>query len=175
MARQIPWFAIHSLAGLTSTMVLPPWSDLRAGVGCPLCRPPAAFTEYGHLVCRLAASLLYVSRNQTYRGTCALIHEAHATRPSELSEEGWLRLSADIRIAERAVTAVYHPDHVNIECLGNTVPHLHAGIVPRYMWDPRWGRPIWTTSRDEIIHTELGDAECAQLAQALRDAISLED
>ena len=53
-------------------------------------------------------------------------------------------------IAERYVTRAFQPDHVNLECLGNTVPHLHVAIIPRYRSDPRWGHPIWTTSRAEM-------------------------
>ena len=37
------------------------------------------------------------------------------------------------------------PDHVNVESLGNVVPHLHWHIIPRYVGDARWGMPIWTT------------------------------
>ena len=57
------------------------------------------------------------------------------------------------------------------ECLGNTVPHLHIAVIPRYRSDPRWGRPVWTTSRDELPKTLADDAECERLALALREHI----
>jgi diadenosine tetraphosphate (Ap4A) HIT family hydrolase len=40
-----------------------------------------------------------------------------------------------------------------VERLGNTVPHLHWGLIPRYKNDRRWGHPIWTTERSEMKHT----------------------
>jgi diadenosine tetraphosphate (Ap4A) HIT family hydrolase len=105
---------------------------------------------------------------------CAVVYDvAHATRPSELTDEAWRQFAADARVAEVAVSRAYRPDHVNIECLGNTVPHLHIGIVPRYRSDPRWGRPIWTTARDEMAGAPASDAECAEIAAMLKRHIQV--
>lgn len=155
-------------------MALPPWSELRAGNGCTLCVPRAPITEFAYFVCKLPVSSLYVVRNQTYRGTCAVIYDpAHATRPSELTEEAWRQFSADARVVEAAVSCAFQPDHVNIECLGNTVPHLHIAIIPRYRSDPRWGHPIWTTLRNETTVTTVDDAECADIAGAILEQIQV--
>jgi diadenosine tetraphosphate (Ap4A) HIT family hydrolase len=32
---------------------------------------------------------------------------------------------------------------MNYECLGNSSPHLHWHLIPRYIDDPRWGQPVW--------------------------------
>jgi diadenosine tetraphosphate (Ap4A) HIT family hydrolase len=124
-------------------MPLASWFELRSGDGCPLCAPRPRVSEHTYFVCHLSVSTLYLSRDQSYRGTCAVVYDpAHVTRPSELSEIEWQHFAGDIRIAERSVTQAFRPDHVNVECLGNTVPHLHAAIIPRYRSDSRWGRPI---------------------------------
>lgn len=150
-------------------MTLASWSDLRLGRGCPLCAPRPKANEYVYFVAELSISTLYLARDQTYRGTCAIVYDpAHVTRSSDLSDAEWRQFASDVRTAERAITAVFRPDHVNLECLGNTVPHLHIAIIPRYRSDPRWGRPIWTTSRDEIPRTRANDDECETLALSLR-------
>ena len=38
-------------------------------------------------------------------------------------------------------------DKMNYELLGNAMPHLHWHLVPRYVTDPMWGRPIWPGSK----------------------------
>ena len=40
------------------------------------------------------------------------------------------------------VERVFRPCHVNYMLLGNTVPHLHTHVVPRYAEDPRPGWPF---------------------------------
>ena len=117
-------------------------------------------------------SALYLTRDQAYRGTCVAVYDrGHATRPSELSAAQWREFCGDVWMAESAVTAAFRPDHVNLELLGNTVPHLLMAVVPRYRSDARWGRPIWTTSRDEMPETLATDQECTELARAMRAII----
>ena len=149
--------------------VLPSWFELRDGSACPLCAPRPAKNELVYFVCRLAVSSLYLARNQTYRGTCAVVYDpAHVTRPSELERAAWQQFCEDARRAERAVSHAFAPDHVNLECLGNTVPHLHMHIVPRYRSDPRWGHPIWMTARDAMPSLTMSDADCEELAELIR-------
>src|SRR5262245_23074208 len=149
--------------------VLPSWSELRSGLGCPLCTPRPERNELVYFICKLSVSSLYLARNQAYRGTCALVYDpGHVTRPSELERRAWLQFCDDAWHAELAVTQAFAPQHVTLECLGNTVPHLHLHIIPRYRSDPRWGRPIWTTSRDDMPSGTSSDDQCAELAEMIR-------
>jgi diadenosine tetraphosphate (Ap4A) HIT family hydrolase len=42
----------------------------------------------------------------------------------------------------RALQDVFAPIKINYNVLGNSVPHLHTHIVPRYADDPRPGWPF---------------------------------
>ncbi len=141
---------------------------LRSGRGCPLCAPRPAFSEQGYFVHQLATSSLYLTREQTYRGRCLLVYDArHVSRLDELELPEWQLLAQDLWTAERALVAAFAPQHINVESLGNEVPHLHWHLIPRYRDDGRWGGPIWTTDRTQMPHTLLTEDECAVLAQAL--------
>lgn len=48
----------------------------------------------------------------------------------------------DLVRAARALDRAFAPTKMNINLLGNLVPHLHAHLVPRYYGDPAPGRPI---------------------------------
>ncbi|MDX6281496.1 MAG: hypothetical protein QOH03_2567 [Kribbellaceae bacterium] len=66
----------------------------------------------------------------------------HIVEPVELSDEEaagyWLET---LRVA-RAIIAIYQPLKLNYETLGNTSPHLHTHLLPRYTEDPRPGQPF---------------------------------
>ena len=139
---------------------------------CPLCAPRPSSSEHWDLVARLSVSSLYLAGNQTYRGQCVLIFDPrHASHVNELTPEEWRAMADDLFRAQRAVVAVAAPDHMNIESLGNVVPHLHWHIVPRYRSDPRWGQPIWTTPLEDMIDTRLPAAERSALVRNLQRAL----
>lgn len=150
-----------------------PWFELKEGSDCPLCAPRPEINEYHYFICKLSVSSLYLARNQAYRGTCAIVFDpTHVTRLGELSLDMMRSYSADIWIAERAVALALSPDHINVETLGNAMPHLHTHIIPRYRSDPRWGGPIWMTTREEMPDLPASNQECAALATLLRHQVS---
>jgi diadenosine tetraphosphate (Ap4A) HIT family hydrolase len=149
------------------------WELLVGGAGCQMDAPRPESNEFWDLVAPLSVSSLYLATNQTYRGQCSLIFDLrHAARPDQLSAGEWTAFCADLYAAQRAVVSVTRPDHVNVESLGNVVPHLHWHIIPRYVGDARWGMPIWTTPLSAMpdIRLDARDRETllAQLRAALR-------
>ena len=148
------------------------WATRLSGVACPLCAPRPASNEHWDLVATLSASSLYLAKNQTYRGQCQLIFDRrHAARLDQLTPGEYDAFSRDLFAAQNAVVRAARPDHVNIESLGNVVPHLHWHIVPRYVGDARWGMPIWTTPLDTMPDHRLDPADRAALVAAIRDAL----
>ena len=150
----------------------PQWELLVSGAGCQMDAPRPASNDFSDLVAALSVSSLYLAKNQTYRGQCSLIFDLrHAARPDQLTADEWAAFCADLYVAQRAVVSVTRPDHVNIESLGNVVPHLHWHIIPRYVGDPRWGMPIWTTPLSAMSDTRLEANEHLALVQQLQAAI----
>lgn len=148
------------------------WDSRVAGAGCPLDAPRPASNDYWDLVATLTVSSLYLAKNQTYRGQCQLIFDPrHVARIDQLSRQEWLSFSADLLTAQQAVMRTVRPDHVNIESLGNIVPHLHWHIIPRYVGDPSWGAPIWRMPLASMPDTRLPDDEHNGLVAALRKAL----
>ena len=123
---------------------------------------------------KLSVSTLFLERIQTYRGHCVLVFDPrHATRIDELSRDEWQMMSDDIALAERSLMQAFEPDHINIASIGQMVPHLHWHIVPRYIADPRWGGPIWTTTPDEMKKVYLTEYEYGQLATKILEQLAI--
>src|SRR3954469_4484732 len=148
------------------------WQALQAGTGCPMEAPRPATNDHWDIVGTLSISTLYLATNQTYRGHCQLIFDRrHACRTDQLTREEWASFSDDLFRAQHAILEVTRPDHLNVELLGNVVPHLHWHVIPRYFSDPRWGMPIWTTPLSVMPDTRLDAPERATLIAALRAAL----
>jgi diadenosine tetraphosphate (Ap4A) HIT family hydrolase len=149
------------------------WDRRVRGHGCPLDAPRALSNDHWDLVAPLAVSSLYLSTNQTYRGQCQLIFDPrHVARIDQLTPDEWARLTGDLFRAHQAVMDITRPDHINVESLGNVVPHLHWHIIPRYRDDGRWGEPIWRTPLDTMPDTRLAPGDRAALIDALRGALA---
>lgn len=148
------------------------WESRVAGDDCPLDAPRPASNEHWDLVAPLSVSSLYLAKNQTYRGQCQLVFDPrHVARVDQLSRQEWTALAADLYLAQQAVMVAAHPDHVNVESLGNVVPHLHWHIIPRYKDDPKWGEPVWSTPLDSMRDMRLADGDREALLAALRQAL----
>jgi len=124
-----------------------------------------------YFVRKLSVATLYLSREQTYRGACLLIYDTeHAIRIDQLSADEWANFARDIYVAESAMFRALQPDHINVESLGNSIPHLHWHILPRYKNDGRWGGPIWLTTREEMPNARLEESEYLSLAASINSA-----
>jgi diadenosine tetraphosphate (Ap4A) HIT family hydrolase len=92
----------------------------------------------------------------------------HVARLDQLTAAEWTAFSADLHKAVQAIVSVTQPDHVNVESLGNVVPHLHWHIIPRYVGDARWGLPIWMTPSSAMPDTRLEVNDRQALLDALK-------
>ena len=149
------------------------WDDLAAGVGCPFDGERPESNEHWDKVASLSTSTVYLHKVQTYRGYSVLVYDGpHATRLDQLAIDAAMAFMADLLRVQRAVAEVLQPDHVNLELLGNAVPHLHWHIIPRYRNDPRWGSPIWMSDEQSMPRVQLADAARTSLIASLRSALA---
>ena len=155
------------------------WNDLRHGIGCYLCVPRPVSSDHRLEIAQLTISTLYLFRDQRFRGYCLLVFDArHATGLEELNDHEYAGFMADLRLAVRAIHCALHPDHMNCESLGNSNPHLHWHIVPRYKDDPRWGQPIWEGwPRNEFTlnRETLPEAEERAIIQQIQLALRIDN
>ena len=76
------------------------------------------------------------------RGYAWMPLRRHAVELHDLGDDEGSAFMRDVRRASRAIAAATGAVKLNYEVHGNTVPHLHLHIFPRYEGDPFEGRPI---------------------------------
>jgi diadenosine tetraphosphate (Ap4A) HIT family hydrolase len=106
------------------------------------------------------ASLVLLGADQAHRGYAFVVARTHATELFHLPPDEARRYLADMVDVARAIDAAFRPRKLNYELLGNTVPHLHWHLIPRYADDPNPTRPVWerpapprVASREEQAET----------------------
>jgi diadenosine tetraphosphate (Ap4A) HIT family hydrolase len=143
--------------------------DLKRGEGCPLCaegRPDE--TRYGIRFYAGEVTDAYLSRGGVQRGLSHVyLRGRHVVEPTELDAHEAQRFWAELLHAGRAIEQVFAPVKMNYNVLGNSVPHLHVHLIPRYAEDPR---PEWPFPFPEEDPPPFPDDEVRADAERLRAA-----
>ncbi len=151
------------------------WDALVRGDGCPMCASLAdgpIVDEYGYTIADLGMSRLRLAANQAVPGYCILICKRHVREPYHLSRDEQTLFFDDLMWAARALDAAIGPVKMNLSILGNSIPHLHCHLQPRYYGDPAPGRPISMLSPEVLLTPEEYEARVALIRRALEDTRS---
>lgn len=120
------------------------WQDRISGASCDFCESGGQErNEYGARIFLGKYVDGYLQSADIQRGyTLAIWKARHVVEPTELSEEEAAGYWAETLIIARALIEFYKPMKMNYETLGNTSPHLHTHLLPRFEIDPRPGQPF---------------------------------
>lgn len=147
------------------------WDERKRGRDCPMCAEGRSDDNgFGPRIFRGERSDAYLQRADVGQPgyTIVIWRGRHVADPTELSPEEASGYFAEVLRVGRALEAHYRPIKMNFEMLGNSLPHLHTHIVPRYVNDGSPGRPARFMRSDAGPRTEIPDDVLARDAQALR-------
>jgi diadenosine tetraphosphate (Ap4A) HIT family hydrolase len=149
------------------------WSARYSGATCSMCA--ADRSDEGEFGIRILAgrfSDAYLQRANVQRGyTLVIWRGRHVAEPTDLEDEEASGYWLEVLEVARALQQHYRPLKMNYEILGNTVPHLHTHLVPRYLEDPAPGHP-YPLSPDLSTFSAIPEPQLRQDAAALRAILS---
>ncbi|NJE47155.1 HIT family protein [Thermococcus sp. GR7] len=107
---------------------------------CPFCNPGAEVILYEDVLIRILIDSYPASR-----GHLLVVPKRHVERWEELREEEKTALIKGIDLAMEGLKKALQPDAFNIgmnlgRAAGQTVPHLHMHVIPRWEGDSRHPR-----------------------------------
>ena len=146
------------------------WDRRTSGVDCRLCHSPG---EESLKVYNGGVTDAYLQARTCVRGYCTVVWKAgHVVEVVDLPTDQAHAFWQDVLNVATAIRRTFSPLKLNVEILGNTVPHLHAHILPRYRADPAAGGPLpW----ELILGAEARPrAELASDCVLLRSALAQE-
>lgn len=95
-----------------------------------------------------------------FPGFCRVVWNEHIRELTDLGAADRQEFMDAVFRVEAALRASLSPHKMNVASLGNLTPHLHWHVIPRFVDDPAFPRPIWA-----IDHSALtADSSLATLA-----------
>jgi diadenosine tetraphosphate (Ap4A) HIT family hydrolase len=115
----------------------------------------------------------YLGRWPVRRGYAYVIWKgSHVAEPTELSPEEAAGFWTEVSQVAAALERRYQPLKMNWLSLGNSVPHLHVHLVPRYSDDDNAGGPIEAEAFERAHDAPLDDGTLRTEASALRELLT---
>jgi diadenosine tetraphosphate (Ap4A) HIT family hydrolase len=129
------------------------WALLRSRRGCPICRRGRP----RDIIATLSSSWVTAPRRAPLPGYVAVVAKRHVVEPYELPKATGRAFWDDVMLVAKCLTQLFSSVKMNYEIHGNTVPHLHVHLYPRYRDDPYLGGPIdprratFARSREDLL------------------------
>ena len=100
-------------------------------------------TPHGARVFAGDVSDAYLQRADIQRGYAVVVWRGrHVAEPTELESDEAAAYWHELLRVGRALEDHLQPVKLNYNLLGNSLPHLHAHVIPRYADDPKPGWPF---------------------------------
>ena len=125
-------------------------------------------TDYGARIFAGEVSDAYLQKAGVQRGyTIVIWRGRHVVEPTELSAEEANAYWRELLRVGRALEEHLEPVKMNYELLGNSLPHLHTHVMPRYADDPKPGWPFPHPENEPPPHEETAFRRDVEALRAL--------
>ena len=113
---------------------------------------------------------------EAFPGFCRVIWNEHIRELTDLAPADRHQFMDIVFCVEAALRATLAPHKVNVASLGNLTPHLHWHVIPRFVDDPAFPKPIWavTLTADSSLATlakSRGSQDGSEWEEAVRRAL----
>ena len=132
---------------------------------CAYCVEGELVGKFGIKIAELAASTVYLFREQSHRGRVIVASRRHVSELIDLDRRERQAFMDDVAKVASALRKLFSPEKINYGAYGDTCGHLHFHLVPKYSADVfEWGTPFAMDPR----RTYLSDAEYADLVATIK-------
>ena len=139
---------------------------------CAYCVEGALVEKFGIKIAELAASKVYLFKEQSHRGRVIVASKHHVSEMIDLDRRERQAFMDDVAKVASALRTLFHPTKINYGAYGDTGCHLHFHLVPKYADDAfEWGG----TFAMDPKRTYLSDAEYVDLVATIKAELAVGD
>lgn len=132
---------------------------------CFYCTKNSDLTDIMIKICDLDASILYLFKEQTYRGRCLVAFKDHKSELFHLTDEERDAFMKDVARVASAMDKAFNPTKINYGAYADKMTHLHYHIVPKYEGGPSFGSTFEMMPNPKVL---LSDAEYDELIEKIK-------
>lgn len=133
--------------------------------GCAYCEEGELVGKFGIKIVELAASKVYLFKEQSHRGRVIVASKRHVSELVDLERRERQAFMDDVAKVASVLHKLFNPEKVNYGAYGDTCGHLHFHLVPKYAADAfEWGTPFAMDPKRKY----LSDAEYADLVATIK-------
>jgi len=114
------------------------WERRRTPEGCVICRAGSPL----FVIAETEACWVTGEPDAALPGYICVTSKQHVNEPFDLAAEDQGRFWIDAMKVAQGIASVTQAIKMNYEIHGNTLPHLHLHLFPRYLGDPYVGGPV---------------------------------
>ncbi|WP_378953305.1 HIT family protein [Pelosinus sp. sgz500959] len=133
---------------------------------CFYCTKDEKLTDIMIKICELEASILYLFKEQTYRGRCVIAYKEHKSEIFHLTDEERNLFMKDVARVAAAIDKGFSPNKINYGAYADKMTHLHYHIVPKYENGPSWGGTFEMMPQEKVL---LSAEEYQQLINQIKE------
>lgn len=133
---------------------------------CFYCVKDNRLTDIMIEICELEASILYLFKEQTYRGRCLVAFKGHKSELFHLTDEERDLFMKDVARVAAAMDKAFSPAKINYGAYADKMTHLHYHIVPKYVDGPDFGSTFQMMPEPKTL---LSDEEYAELIAKVKE------
>ncbi len=94
-------------------------------------------------IAELPTGYAVLGDSQFFRGYTLFLCKTPAPDLEDLPRELRFQFLREMALVSEAVSTVLQPQKMNVESLGNMVPHLHFHLFPRFESETEPTKPVW--------------------------------
>ena len=129
---------------------------------CFYCRKDQRLHDLMIEIAPLAASTLFLFREQTHPGRCVVAYRGHVNELFELPPAELALFMQDVARAAKAIKTATDAKKINYGAYSDKLAHLHFHLVPKYEGGASWGSTFEMMPANKRLLDEAGYA--AQIA-----------
>ncbi|MFX1368542.1 MAG: HIT family protein [Promethearchaeota archaeon] len=113
------------------------WKKWCNSENCPVCNALPQDDDFV-TIAETNVSWIEAHPRASLKGTCYVMSKKHAVELFDLSDDEVLAFMKDVMVTAKALKEITGAAKINYEIHGNTVPHLHLHLFPRYLEGDRF-------------------------------------